>query len=84
MIESEQTQSSLGTNDVSSARETRSEFRNFLGKRCAQCGGPFGPIRHRRAGKQFCSARCVDDRAEMVRNAVAARARWLEFLYQRR
>ena len=28
--------------------------------RCAHCAGKFGLIRHARAAKQFCSARCVE------------------------
>jgi hypothetical protein len=53
-------------------------------KRCVQCGGPFGLMRRRRAGKQFCSQKCADQHADGVRKAVAVRARWYAFLYQRK
>jgi hypothetical protein len=41
-------------------------------------------MRRRRAGKQFCSQKCADQHADGVRKAVAVRARWYAFLYQRR
>lgn len=81
MNEQEQAQASLGANAFPAVVSGPPESDR---KRCAQCGKPFGLIRRRRAGKQFCSARCVDDHADGVRKAVEAKARWYEFLYQRR
>jgi hypothetical protein len=53
-------------------------------KRCEQCGKPFGLIRRRNAGRQFCSVPCMDRHTESVRKAVEAKARWYTFLRQRR
>jgi hypothetical protein len=83
MRESDPAQSSSGTNDFCEGPQQASVSQG-LGKRCAQCGRPFGLVRRRRAGKQFCSARCVDDHATAVRKAVEAWANWLDFLQQRR
>ena len=52
-------------------------------KRCAQCGRPFGLVRRRRAGQQFCSAACMDKQVETARQAVRDKIRWYEFLTQR-
>jgi hypothetical protein len=49
-------------------------------KRCAHCQGPFGLIRRRRSGRQFCSIACMDGYDDAQRRAVQAKARWLEFL----
>jgi hypothetical protein len=81
MTEHEQAQSVLGAQDLSAVA---SDIPIAVGKRCAQCGGPFGLIRRRRAARQFCSLRCVDEYANGVRKAVEAKARWYEFLHQRR
>jgi hypothetical protein len=37
------------------------------GKRCAHCGGPFGLVRRRRGGMQFCSAACMDGLSSDIR-----------------
>jgi len=52
-------------------------------RRCAHCSGPFGLVRRRRAGRQFCSASCMDAFDDTLRRSVQARARWLEFLDRR-
>lgn len=52
-------------------------------KRCAQCGRPFGLVRRRRGGMQFCSSACLNEQAESARNAFRDKARWFEFLSQR-
>jgi hypothetical protein len=49
-------------------------------RRCAHCHGPFGLIRRRRGGRQFCCSPCVDAYDDAVRRSVQAKARWLEFL----
>jgi hypothetical protein len=49
-------------------------------RRCAQCHGPFGLIRRRRSGRQFCCAPCMEAHDDAVRSAVQAKARWLDFL----
>jgi hypothetical protein len=49
-------------------------------KRCAQCGGKFGLIRHRWYSRQFCSLRC---RARFFNQLAKDRdkvRRWLDFL----
>lgn len=51
---------------------------------CGQCGNPFGLVRRRRAGKQFCSAQCVEAYAEEARKATEASARWHAFLSPKR
>jgi ribosomal protein S14 len=48
-------------------------------KRCAQCGKPFGLIRHHRAGKQFCSQYCKDRQAEAIQKLVYAKGRQYDF-----
>ena len=49
-------------------------------KRCAHCQGPFGLIRRRRSGRQFCSIACMDRYDDAQRRAVQAKARWLDVL----
>jgi hypothetical protein len=39
--------------------------------------------RHR-AGKQFCSERCLEEYSDASRDAVEGKARWFDFIYQRR
>jgi hypothetical protein len=48
--------------------------------RCAHCGGPFGLIRRRRAGRQFCCAFCVEAYDDAMRRSVQAKARWLDLV----
>ena len=84
MSESDQARSFPGVDDFSETPQPSSDVQDRPSKRCAHCGGPFGLVRRRRAGKQFCSARCVDDHAAAVREAVRVRANWLDFLHQRR
>ena len=84
MNDHQQAQFSLGENDYSSVPPAAPALREYRRKRCGQCGGPFGLMRRRRAGKQFCSQKCADLQADGVRKAIAVRARWYEFLYQRR
>jgi len=83
MSEQDQGQSALGAGEASSL-PAASKRRSHRRKRCDQCSGPFGLTRRRRAGKQFCSAKCMELHADGVRKAVEARARWLELLYQTR
>ncbi|MBI1204097.1 MAG: hypothetical protein GC182_16470 [Rhodopseudomonas sp.] len=52
-------------------------------KRCAQCGKPFGLVRRRRAGMQFCSNACLTEQAQGAHRAVREKARWFEFLNAR-
>ena len=84
MTQPDQARFALGENEFSAASTAAAEARAYRRQRCGQCGGPFGLIRRRRAGRQFCSAQCVESYADGVRKAVEARARWYEFLYQRR
>jgi hypothetical protein len=84
MNEHQHAQFSLGENDYSPVPLAASDAREYRRKRCGQCGGPFGLMRRRRAGKQFCSQKCAEQHADGVCKAVAVRARWYEFLYQRR
>jgi hypothetical protein len=49
-------------------------------KRCAHCHGPFGLIRRRRGGQQFCCSSCMDAYDDALRRSVQAKARWLDFL----
>jgi len=49
-------------------------------KRCAHCGGPFGLIRRRRGGRQFCCAFCVEAFDDAMRRSVKAKARWLDLV----
>ncbi|MGN6574030.1 MAG: hypothetical protein ACTHLO_21680 [Pseudolabrys sp.] len=49
-------------------------------RRCAHCHGPFGLIRRRRSGRQFCCASCMDAYDDAVRRSVQAKARWLDLL----
>jgi hypothetical protein len=53
-------------------------------RRCAQCHGPFGLIRRRRGGRQFCCSACMEAHDEAVRHAVQAKARWLDFIARAR
>ena len=43
--------------------------------RCAHCNGPFGMIRRRRSGRQFCSVVCMDGFDDALRDTVRAKAR---------
>ena len=38
-------------------------------KRCVQCQGRFGLVRHKLASQQFCSKRCVDQYKSDIRAA---------------
>ena len=49
-------------------------------RRCAHCDGPFGLVRRRRAGRQFCSVACMESYDERLRRAAQARGRWFDFL----
>jgi hypothetical protein len=49
-------------------------------RRCAHCHGPFGLIRRRRSGRQFCSVACMDGYDDAQRRVVQAKARWLDVL----
>jgi hypothetical protein len=84
MNEHRQAQFALSENDYSSISSAAPDARGYRRKRCGQCGGPFGLMRRLRAGKQFCSQKGADQQADGVRKAIAMRARWYEFLYQRR
>jgi hypothetical protein len=84
MNEQRQAQFSLGEGGIGSVSPAAIDAHDGRRKRCVQCGGPFGLMRRRRAGKQFCSQKCADQHADGVRKAVAVRARWYAFLYQRR
>ena len=70
MIESTDVRPLPDGEPVSGAPEAR--------KRCARCGGPFGLIRRRRAGRQFCCSACMEAYDDALRRAVQAKARWLD------
>lgn len=53
-------------------------------RRCAHCHGPFGLIRRRRSGRQFCCSLCMEAYDEAVRRSVQAKARWLDFIERAR
>lgn len=84
MTEQDQAQSSLGTDGVSAAPASEPELQARLGKRCAQCGRPFGLVRRHRAGKQFCSERCLEEYSNARRDGAEGTTRWFEFLHRRR
>jgi hypothetical protein len=48
--------------------------------RCAHCNGPFGMIRRRRSGRQFCSVACMDGYDDALRQTVRAKARWYDLI----
>jgi hypothetical protein len=48
-------------------------------RRCANCGHPFGLVRRRRAGKQYCSVVCMKTGAGTIKS-VKAPVRWYQFL----
>jgi hypothetical protein len=50
--------------------------------RCDQCGGPFGLIRRRKIGRQFCSVKCMAAHARAP-NALEPRHRWYDILQRR-
>jgi hypothetical protein len=84
MNEQRQVQFLLGEGDVASGSPAAVRAQDGRRKCCVQCGGPFGLMRRRRAGKQFCSQKCADQHADGVRKAVAIRARLYAFLYEGR
>jgi hypothetical protein len=49
-------------------------------KRCAQCGGKFGLIRHRWYSRQFCSLRCRGRFLNQLAQDRDKLRRWLGFL----
>jgi hypothetical protein len=49
-------------------------------KRCAQCGGKFGLIRHRWYSRQFCSLRCRGRFLNQLAKDRDKVGRWLDFL----
>jgi ribosomal protein S14 len=81
--EQNQALSASAKGDHSSAAVPASNHSEPQRNRCAQCGRPFGLVRRRRAGQQFCSAACMDKQVESVRQAVQDKARWYEFLTRR-
>jgi hypothetical protein len=48
--------------------------------RCAHCNGPFGMIRRRRSGRQFCSVPCMERYDDALRQTVRAKARWYDLI----
>jgi ribosomal protein S14 len=78
-----QAQSALDEGDHPSMTPPALECTATQRNRCAQCGRPFGLVRRRRAGQQFCSAACMTEQADSVRKAVRDKARWYAFLTQR-
>ena len=48
--------------------------------RCAHCHGPFGMIRRRRSGRQFCSVACMDGFDDALRDTVRAKARLYDLI----
>ena len=84
MNEQRQAQFALDDGGITSVSPAAIDSQDGRRKRCVHCGGPFGLMRRRRAGKQFCSQKCADQHADGVRKAVAIRARWYAFLYQGR
>ena len=49
-------------------------------RRCAHCHGPFGMVRRRRSGRQFCSVACMDGYDDALRETVRAKARWYDLI----
>ena len=79
----EQTQA-LSTSDKDEHSSVAASKRPELQRnRCVQCGRPFGLVRRRRAGRQFCSAACMDEQIESARKAIQDKIRWYEFLTPR-
>jgi hypothetical protein len=52
-------------------------------KRCACCGNPFGLIRRRRGGKQFCSIVCMEKVGGGGVKSAKTAQRWYEFFRRR-
>ena len=84
MREQDQAQSVLGAIDFSDDSRAASELHAARRSRCANCGGPFGLVRRRRGGKQFCSGKCAEQYADGLRQALEAKTHWYERLYRRR
>ena len=74
MSDREPAQPSLGENSFAGALPP-AELRR---RRCAHCGGPFGLTRRQRAGKQFCSAKCMA--ASGAGGQAPAWPRWLALI----
>ena len=60
------------------------ELREIRRTVCAQCGGPFGLTRRHRAGKQFCSTRCMTEYKGSIRREPQTRSYWFDFFTQHR
>ena len=82
MSEHDQAQPVLGAELFSVETLTAGELREFRRTHCAQCDGPFGLIRRRHAGKQFCSAACVAEYTADMRDRARPRSHWYDFLFQ--
>ena len=75
MIESTDVRPLPGANAFS-----ESDHAPARGNRCAHCNGPFGMIRRRRSGRQFCSVGCMDGFDDALRETVRAKARWYDLI----
>jgi hypothetical protein len=53
-------------------------------KGCARCGNPFGLVRRRRHGRQFCSVACMDKGVDSVGMAGGVKTLWHAFFGPRR
>ena len=49
-------------------------------KRCYQCNGRFGLVRHRLGLKQFCSNRCINQYKAEVERTTTRIKEWAHFL----
>jgi len=71
----------LGGKPFSNQTQTTPESGEIRRNRCAQCGRPFGLTRRHRAGKQFCSTRCMTEYKGSARRE-RARSNWFDFFTQ--
>jgi len=75
MIESTDVRPAPGANAISEPNAAP-----MRRSRCAHCDGPFGMIRRRRSGRQFCSATCMERFDDAMREQVRAKARWYDLI----
>ncbi len=61
MNEKQKAQSARDRDEFFTNQPTVTNRYASIRKRCAQCGEPFGLIRRRRTGMQFCSLSCLNE-----------------------
>jgi hypothetical protein len=72
--------------DAEKASTTATTAADYAGperKRCARCGNPFGLIRRRRGGKQFCSIVCMEKGGGGSGKSAKSAQRWYEVFRRR-